>query len=119
MDKLIPFADNVLLALEPKPAQTASGIQLVHGNQRGARESRTAIVLASGRGYYTRLGAFVENQTKPGQRVVVDALAGQNYDFDVSQPRHFEIAQEFRELMGERGDFRVVREAEIMAILEE
>jgi co-chaperonin GroES (HSP10) len=126
-----PLKDNVIIALEPKPTQTASGIQLVHDMKKvKARESRTAIVLASGPGYYrprpALLGArvyheagsaFVPNETRAGDRVIVDALAGQNYDFDLSIPRT-NVSPEFQELVGERGEFRIVREQEILGIIE-
>ena len=125
-----PIHDNVILVLEPKPAQTASGIALVHLNKDAPRASRTARVIASGPGYYReskqRIGdrpyteatsAFVPNETRPGDRVVIDETAGQNYHFDVSIPRH-NVGHEFQELVGEKGQFRIVRESEIHCILE-
>jgi hypothetical protein len=60
---------------------------------------------------------FVANEVQPGDRVIVDALAGQNYALDLSVPRHNKSTQ-FQELFGERGEFRIVREQEILAVFE-
>lgn len=123
-------SDNVLIQLEEPPAQTASGIHVVHDRKAGARETRTARVLASGPGHYGQIrkrlgdetytvdGPFIPNETKAGDRVLVDAMAGQNYDFDVSVPRHNK-AESFLEWFGEKGEFRICREAEILCALDE
>jgi hypothetical protein len=58
----------------------------------------------------------VPNTVKVGDRVIVDALAGQNYALDLSVPRHNKT-QEFQELFGDRGEFRIVREEEILGVL--
>ena len=116
-----PCKDNVLLELEPLPTQTASGLVMVHTRAPGAREHRTARVIASGPGYRRECcGRFVENTVKPGDRVIVDALCGDKmkWDFDVSAPRQ-SGAPEMDHLLGERGTFRMVRESEILGIIEE
>lgn len=110
--------DNVIIVLEPQPTETESGIAIVHNRKPGAREQRTARVLASGPGYYTKLGALVPNEVKPGDRVMVDAVAGQNYDMDLTVPRHNK-SPGFEELFGDRGEFRIVREQEILAVIED
>jgi co-chaperonin GroES (HSP10) len=127
------YADNVLLALEPRPAETKGGIQLVHLEDRKKRsqEHRTAIVIASGPGHYkTRRvagtgtlgphteeqGAFIPNETKPGMRVVIDAQAGEDYALDPTAPRH-NLPVEFTELLGEVREFRVVREQQVLAVI--
>ena len=112
------YADNVVIRLEPRPTETASGIALVHGARTGARDHRRATVLASGPGFRDRRGFLVPNEVKPGDVVLVDALAGQDYSLDLSVPRHNK-SSEFQELLGERGEFRIVREQEILAVLEE
>jgi len=120
------YADNVVIQIEPRETQTESGLTLVHGGKNGAREHRTARVVASGPGYYrskpggangTERGVFVPNEVKPGMRVIVDALAGQDYALDLSVPRHNKSA-EFQELFGDKGEFRIVREEEILGVLE-
>jgi co-chaperonin GroES (HSP10) len=111
------YADNVVIVLEPLPTETASGIAMVRTSAKGARESRTARVVASGPGYRTRLGALVPNELKEGDRVVVDALAGQNYALDLTIPRHNKN-NEFQELFGERGEFRIIRQDEALAVLD-
>lgn len=108
------YADNVCLVLEPMPTETPSGLAIIQS--QASKGHRTARVLASGPGYLTRMGALVPNETKPGDRVVIDALAGQNYALDLNIPRHNKGA-EFEELAGDRGEFRIVREEEILAIL--
>lgn len=113
------YADNVILALEPLPKETASGLAIVHNRAPGAREHRTARVIASGPGFKRSCcGAFVPNEAKPGDRVIVDAIAGQNYAFDLTVPRQNKSA-EFQEIVGERGEFRIVRHEEILGIIEE
>ena len=127
-----PLQDNVVIALEPRPTETASGIALVPQLAKvKAREHRFARVISSGPGYYrpqkALIGArvyteassvLVPNETKPGDRVIVDSQAGQNYDFDLTVPRT-NISSEFQELVGERGEFRIVREQEILGIVYE
>lgn len=111
------YADNVIIVLEPLPTETASGIAMVRMN-KNTKESRTARVVASGPGYTNARGVFVPNEVKPGDRVIVDALAGQHYQLDLTVPRHNK-SSEFQELFGERGEFRIVREQEILGIVED
>lgn len=119
-----PYADNVVLELEPLPTQTKSGLAIVD-TSRKTKGHRTARVIASGPGYWgiptysSPGGVFIANETRAGDRVVVDSLAGQDWSMNMSAPRHHERAQEFEELLGRRGEIRVVREAEILAIIEE
>jgi hypothetical protein len=121
----------VVLVLEPQPTETASGIKLVNVRER-ARASRTAIVVASGPGYwYSRrqrisdgqysapTEVFVPNETKAGDRVLVDADPGQDYRLDVNVPRMNGMGAQFEEMVGEKGSFRIVRESEIYAIYDE
>ena len=113
------YADNVVIVLDPLPEKSRGGIDLVHDQKKlEARGSRSAKVVASGPGYYTDRGTFVPNEVKPGERVIVDALAGQNYALDLSIPRHNKNS-EFQALFGERGEFRIVREQEILGVLVE
>ncbi len=127
------YADNVIVVLEPLPDKTASGIAIVRDPK--ARRVRTARVVSSGPGHYrarsfrarqtdyTLQGhteeslGFVPNETKPGDRVVIDAYAGQDYSMDISVPRHNKAAI-YDTIGGERGEFRIVREQEIHLILD-
>ncbi len=118
------YADNVVIEIEPLEQQTASGLSIVHGSKKGARDFRRARVVASGPGYWKLFGTatrsnrvFIPNETRVGDTVIVDALAGQDYAMDLSVPRHNKSA-EFQELFGDRGEFRIVREEEILGILE-
>lgn len=125
-----PLADNVLIVLEPEITETRSGIAMVRQRSAGARFSRTARVLESGKGYHGRPsylhpeGFFHPNTLKPGDRILVDALAGNNWDMDVSAPRNNGADTRIPErqglrLTGEKSEVRVIREAEALAILED
>lgn len=118
--KMRPFMDNVLLKLEPVPTMTSSGLHLPQQSRQGARGSRFARVIASGPGHYrqrnagargTQPSVFVPNETKEGDRVLVDAMAGQAWEAEMSMPRH--------NVGGDFGDTRICREDEILAIIEE
>lgn len=123
--RFVPLQDNVLLRLLPQAKRTASGIELVRLKGPGVKEHREAEVLAVGPGHYPgcrhcggERGAFQPTAVRVGQTVIVDALCGQNWTgFDVSVPRHNERA-EVSAIDGERGEFRIVREAEILCVVE-
>lgn len=127
-----PYADNVIIVLEPLETQTASGLTLVNlrDPKSRARGSRTARVIASGPGYWysrrKRLGdgvysepteVFVPNETREGDRVIVDADPGQDYRLDITIPRT-NVSASFVELLGDKGEFRIVREQEVYAVIE-
>lgn len=119
------LSDNILIRIEPPPSETASGIAIVHTRAPGVREHREAVVIAVGPGHYPGCkscgGAkptFIPTTLRAGDRIVVDAMAGQSYDFDVSAVRSREKT-EFDELGGERALFRVIREGEALAVLSE
>jgi len=119
------LSDNVLIVLEPPPKETKSGIAIVHNRPAGAREHRTARVLAVGPGHYSGCKScggerthLIPTELKPGDRVVVDAMCGNKWDFDVSSVRSNPNPQ-FDSMLGERGDFRVIREAEALAVITE
>ena len=142
------YADNCLLELEPVQTLSDGGIHLVQscsacsgrgyviheGNHNrcvrcagtgvAGKQSmghRIATVIESGPGYWlSRRGelgstvetrAFIPNQTKPGMRVIVDALAGAVWNGSLTAPRHNPGS--------EWGERRIVRESEILAILEQ
>jgi len=114
-----PYADNVVVRLDPIATMSAGGLHIPQQSRAGARGSRLATVVASGPGHRrqraagangTRDGVFIPNQTKEGDRVLVDALAGQAWEADMSMPRHNKG--------GDFGDTRIVREEEILAIVE-
>jgi co-chaperonin GroES (HSP10) len=129
---LTATADNVWIRMAPVgKRETDSGLTVVEFEQhhRGTRE---ATVIASGKGHYRQVkrrsngnlgdwtetqDVFIPNETKPGDVVLVDALAGQNYDMDFNLPRHNK-SSEFQALFEEPGDHRCVREEQIIAIVE-
>ena len=119
------LSDNALIRLDPPPSETASGIQLVHTRAPGVREHREAVVIAVGPGHHPgckscggQKPTFIPTTLRPGDRIVVDATAGNKWDWDVSSIRHNEKA-DFDSMLGERADFRVIREAEAHCILED
>ena len=112
------YSDNVMVELEPLEKVSAGGIHLPDQTYRTARGSVYGKVLASGPGYHrqvkdgangSRDGAFVPNETRPGDRVLLPATAGDTYAGELSVPRH-NVNQSF-------GQVRIVRESEILAIL--
>lgn len=125
-----PTQDNVVIALKPLP-KMAGSIHLPD-HKSGRRETREAVVLAVGPGHHRRVNlrearethgladaqyVFVPTQVKPGETVLVDAIAGQDYALDLNVPRH-NLGSQFEELLGERGEFRIVREDEIHCVVE-
>lgn len=109
------YADNVILRFVPRETMALGGLihlpQQVTESRTGTREAE---VLAVGPGHWTRAGKWCPTEVAVGQRVLVDALAGQNYDLDLTVPRHNKPA----EWGDERGEFRVVREDEILGVVE-
>ncbi len=111
------YQDNVVIAMEPVEDRLKDGTVVLVNAEASRRGTRTARVLASGPGYRNRGGHFVENSVKVGDRVLVNALAGQNYALDLSVPRHNK-SSEFQALMGDKGEFRICREEEILGVLD-
>lgn len=121
------YADNVVVKFIPEANETASGIRLPDRTFKRS-EARRAVVVASGPGHHrprrvggpggaTVPGVFVPNETKPGDVVLVDAFAGQDFAFDLNIPRHNKDAS-FEAIGDERGEFRIVREDEIHGVVE-
>lgn len=120
------YQDNVVVRLEPLDDKTKGGIHIVD-LKNDVNRCRRAKVLSSGPGHYRQKrggangtvdGAFIPNETRPGDMVLVNWLAGSVWDMDISIPRHNK-SPEFTELLGDSGELRVLREAEILAILDE
>ena len=118
-----PKDDNVLIILKPKPTVSRGGVHMVEMNRR-ARQTREALVVRVGPGYYGKpnykfpAGPFHPTMLKAGQRILVDENAGQDYALDFTAPRHNKGA-EFQKLCGRKGEFRFIREDEALAVLEE
>jgi co-chaperonin GroES (HSP10) len=130
--------DNVLLALEPIETRTKSGIVLPdfeyidEGKHKGKTQRRNgdvrfARVVSVGKGHYPgckKCGGcktnLIPTQVKEGERVLVPALAGEDYSMDISAPRHFTgKGHEFKEFGGESGELRIVREGQILGVIED
>lgn len=112
-----PIQDNVVIRLLPRPEKTASGIHTPHLNNPRVHEHREAVVIASGPGYTSRTGKLIPNTVKEGDHVLVEAKAGDVYHGALSVPR-FNRASEFEEVDGMRGELRIIREQEIIALVE-
>jgi chaperonin GroES len=106
------YQDNVVLRFERLPTRTASGLHLPESR---AEKTRQATVVAVGPGHVNRGGHLVPTHVQVGDRVLVDARAGQDYALDLNVPRHNKPT----EWSDERGEFRIVREEEILAVLDE
>ncbi len=110
-----PTKDNVLLVLEPDvPQVTASGVVTVQLQASSkAYANRTGRVLAVGPGHEDKRGRFQPTSVQPGERVVIHCTAGDRYEYTKRQ--------DFAEMYGLTGDnleFRMVREEEILAVIE-
>lgn len=122
MSETRPYADNVFIKLEP--LDKIGSIHLPENADRAIKGCRVGRVLKAGPGYWGRptylhpKGIFHQSEINAGDRVVVAWLAGNIYDWDLTKPRLNERA-EFEALDGERGEFRMVREQEIIAVIEE
>ena len=122
-----PYADNVLIVLEPEQTEY-NGLFCAPSNKRKGYAHRFAKVLAVGPGHYRNkpigmggraaIGAFIPTEVKEGERVIVDKVAGQDFNLDITIPRHNKT-REFQELFGNKGEFRIIREDEILAVVEE
>lgn len=113
-----PIQDNVFIALEPYRKETESGIEVVRSRETQKRGVRAARVLATGPGYRMKSGVFVPNVVKVGDRVLVSALAGQDWSLDFDAPRSNTDAQHpdasTFPALGGHSDVRCVREDEIL-----
>jgi co-chaperonin GroES (HSP10) len=112
VDNIRMHQDNVAIRLEPLEQVSAGGLHLPQTRQE---KTRKAVVLAVGPGHHNRSGHFVPTQVKAGDRVIVDAFAGQDYSMDLNAPRHNKPT----EWGDERGEFRIIREDEIQAVIED
>jgi len=85
-----PLEDNVLLYLKPRPERMTGSLIALPQNRAGkSNGAREAIVLATGPGWRLRggRGPLAPTEVEPGQCVVVDAKAGQDWALDVAKPR--------------------------------
>ena len=69
------YMDNVIIVLEKLP-EMDRGLHLPENRKEGTTGTRWAHVVASGPGYYSRLGKLIPNEVKHGDRVLVGVLAG-------------------------------------------
>ncbi len=111
-----PTKDNVLLVLEPDvPKQTAAGIFTVQMQDPSkAYANRMGRVLAVGPGHEDKRGRFQPTSVQPGERVIIHCTAGDRYEYTKRQ--------DFAEMYGLTGDnleFRMVREEEILAVIDD
>jgi chaperonin GroES len=111
-ESLRAHQDNVVLVFEP--VQSMSTLLTIMDQKP---KHRLAKVMLSGVGYITKAGVLVENTVREGDRVVVDADAGQDYALDVHVPRSNK-GQEFDAMFGHHGNFRCVRQEEILGVVE-
>jgi co-chaperonin GroES (HSP10) len=118
-----PLDDNVLLYLKPRPERMAGSRLILPATRAGkATGAREAIVLATGPGWRLRggRGPLVPTGVEPGQCVVVDARAGQDWALDVGKPRTNPIGCQWTsfpvpcDLERPGGEYRIVRADEIL-----
>jgi len=104
------YADNVILEWLPEPSRVGF---LFMPDTRKPEKTRRARVVASGPGYFRDggHGAFIPNEVRPGEIVLVDRQAGQDYALDLYKPRTNQESI--------WGEGRIVRHDEILAVVEE
>jgi len=112
-----PAQDNVVLRFIPEPTVTPGGLFIPGNIQRDRRGVRRALVVAVGPGHYERngFGGLVPTTVRPGDVVLTTEMAGEDYSLDVYEPRQNRDV----DLPVEGGRGRIVREAEILAIVED
>lgn len=108
--------DNVIVRLLPRETKTPGGL-FIPDTAKGpnAKQTVMAEVVASGPGWRMRngRGPLVPNETRPGDIVMIDALAGQDYKLDLNVPRQNKGA----DWADDAGEFRIVREDEIHGVV--
>lgn len=113
------YMDNVIVKILPPAETTKSGLIHIPATAGGPNGKQTvfAEVVASGPGWLMRngRGPLVPNESRPGDVVVIDALAGQDFSMDLNVPRHNKDAG----WASDQGQFRIVREDEIHGVVEE
>lgn len=142
----IPTKDNVLLRLLPLDAEIKSDLidtSAMTNFWTSGKACRHAIVVAAGPGHHRQrrvprgrglpastlcehdieTDQFIPTELKPGQRVIIDHdsgdSAGHAYRWNKQGvPRH-NVPCEFDSFGNERGEYRVVREDEVLAVFEE
>lgn len=112
-ESLRAHQDNLVIVFEP-----SESLSTVLHIMESRPKHRLAKVMLSGAGYITKHGVLVENTVKERDRVVVDADAGQDYAMDINIPRHNAKGCEFESMFGHSGNFRIVREQEVLGIIE-
>lgn len=121
MDGIKMVQDNVLLGLLPDPEMTASGLLFVPKTAKQApTTTRLARVLAVGPGHHAgrnARGGFIPTTVQAGQTVLVDRVAGQDWTLDNTEPRHHQD-EAGNPVAIEWDGYRVVREDEILAVVE-
>jgi len=107
--------DNVILRFLPPPTKAAGGLLFIPDTAK-PEPTTLAEVVAVGPGYYrdSGHGRFIPNTLRPGEVVIVERRAGQDYALDLNVPR----TNKETTWADERGDFRIVREDEILAVVE-
>jgi len=108
--------DNVVIRFLPPPKKTDGGILFMPDTAK-PEQTLKAEVISVGPGHYrdNGHGHFVPTTLVAGQIVLVDRQAGQDYCLDVNVPRQNKAA----DWTDKQGNFRVVREEEVLAVVEE
>ncbi len=118
-----PTKDNVLLVLEPDvPKQTEAGVYTVQlQNPSKAYANRIGRVLAVGPGGRDENGKFHGVDVVVGERAVVHCTAGDRYAYTKRQDFAEMFAAELERygIPGDSAEFRMVRSAEVLAVLED
>lgn len=115
MPEIRAVQDNVILRFLPPPTKAPGGLLFIPDTTRPEPTTRAEVV-AVGPGYYrdSGHGRFIPTTVRPGEIVLVERRAGQDYALDINVPR----TNKETGWADEHGNFRVVREDEILAVIE-
>ncbi|HYQ03713.1 MAG TPA: co-chaperone GroES [Polyangiaceae bacterium] len=117
MSNIRPMQDNVLIQFLPPPKLAPGGIIFLPDTAKPEQTLRAEVV-AVGPGYYrdSGHGRFIPTTLKPGDVVLVERQAGQDYSLDVSAPRQNAKGADWGDT---KTGYRMVREEEVLAVVEE
>ena len=76
---LRPILDKIIIKAQDPVEQTSSGIFIANAKNEGVVEAE---VYAAGPGAYDDKGNFVEPEVEVGSRILVNAMAGQKFEYD-------------------------------------
>jgi len=115
MARIRAVQDNVILRFLPPPERAPGGLLFIPDTARPEKTARAEVV-AVGPGYFrdSGHGRFIPTTLRPGEVVLIERQAGQDFALDINVPR----TNKETTWADKHGDFRIVREDEVLAVVE-